>query len=144
MLSKAFIVLSFFVSFKAFSATLSLAPEQGVNVCQFEKVEKENLKLLKANCSGIVFSEEEEVMDNKFLRWGNIKGKTDSYLYFIFTKGVHGEKAKIYSLKSKKLIKELRSSWPISLERRDNLFSLSYKLDKNKTNDYAKKSYQFD
>ena len=79
------------------------------------------------NCKSIDFKLEKEVLDNHFKRWIILESKKFHYITLFFSKGMHGEKAIIFSLKTKQKLQEITSAWPIEISKKENVIRLHYK-----------------
>jgi hypothetical protein len=107
--------------------------------CKVEKVKIEKSFKTSLKCGSFKYETEQEFLDNKFVKWATLKTKKDTLVVLIFTKGVHGEKALVFSLKDKKKIKSIASSWPIKLSKK----RMEYKLDSNEKGEFPSHFYDF-
>ncbi len=107
--------------------------------CTVEKVKIEKSFKTSLKCGSFKYETEQEFLDNKFIKWATLKTKKDTLVVLIFTKGVHGEKAEVFSLKNKKKIKSIASSWPIELSKK----RMEYKLDSNEKGEFPSHFYDF-
>ncbi|MFT6069228.1 MAG: hypothetical protein ACJAT2_000295 [Bacteriovoracaceae bacterium] len=107
--------------------------------CQVERIKIEKSFKTSLKCGSFKYETEQEFLDNKFLKWATLKTKKDTLVVLIFTKGVHGEKAEVFSLKNKKKIKSIASSWPIEVSQK----RMEYKLDSNEKGEYPSHFFDF-
>jgi hypothetical protein len=90
-------------------------------------------------CDQLNYEKEQDFLNSKFVKWATIKTKEDTLVILFFTKGVHGEKAEVFSLNKKLKIKTITSSWPIEIDQK----KLEYKLDSNQKGEYPSYFLEF-
>lgn len=116
----------------------TIAPISGdSHGCIVDITEVDKVRTATLNCKGIEFKKEQEFLDSKFLRWQTVPSSNDDWVILVFSNGVHGEEVVIFSKKEQKKIKEIRSSWPIEIEKASkDTMRIVYRVDSDKNGDY--------
>lgn len=133
---KMIFVLAFI--FSSLLHAESIAPVSGdSHGCEVSVSEAKKVKAAILKCKNIDFKKEQEFLDSKFIRWQTIPSSGDTWIALFFTNGVHGEEVVIFSKNQQKKVKEVRSSWPIEIEKASkNVMRVVYRVDSDENGDY--------
>lgn len=141
---RSYKIIPLLFLFSSLANAKVFAPDIGTSYeCKVEVLGEKRDKTTHLTCPNLKFKLEQSFMDNKFLRWVVLKTNTDYYITLFFTKGVHGERAIIFSKKTQKQIANLASAWPIEIEKRKEQLRLNYKKDSNKKGEFPSHYYNF-
>ena len=122
--------------------TKGILPEFGKKAgCNLNVNELNHINTTVLNCENINFEKDQRALDNRFLRWGTLESKKESYIILFFSNGVHGERALVFNSQQNRAIEDIKSSWPIKLNKKK--FQLTYTLDSDKQGEFPSHLYNF-
>lgn len=143
MLSKTKIILLLFFTTSAFASkhNPSFGKAEG---CKVETKEIEKITKTFLQCGKLKFSQDQSLMDDRFLRWGTYKTKSDTYVTLILSNGVHGERVIVFSKNKAAQIKDIPSSWPVEVKEKKGVKYIEYKKDSDPDGNYRSHFFRFE